>query len=170
MSNDDLKKGIIAKGDNESKIRNPKSTLSKLAYTSVRNSAMSTVSVGAKTPESVLLGTMSNDKSKDRMDRTVATPWLTYGRVVSYQQIVQQAPKLSSLKHYAKVEFRHLCETLRLHLANATEYSCQPHSITLSDPDTLQHHSAVELKLWQETFGSAKDICNLFTMVKMLLL
>lgn len=79
------------------------------------------------------------------------------------------------MKHVRKVEFRRLCETLRLHLANVAKYSHQPHSINLSDPDTLQHHldtrfaqlnTSVELELWQEAFRSVEDIHNLLTMAK----
>ena len=73
------------------------------------------------------------------------------------------------------MEFRRLCETLRLHLANVAKYSHQAHSINLSDPDTLQHHldtrfaqlnTSVELELWQEAFRSVEDVHNLLTMAK----
>jgi len=79
------------------------------------------------------------------------------------------------LKHQRKVEFRRLCETLRLHLANVAKYASQPHAINLSDPDTLQHHldtrfaqlnASVELELWQEAFRSVEDVHNLLTMSK----
>lgn len=79
------------------------------------------------------------------------------------------------MKHQRKVEFRRLCETLRLHLSNVAKYSHQPHSINLSDPETLQHHldtrfaqlnTSVELELWQEAFRSVEDVHNLLTMAK----
>jgi translation initiation factor 3 subunit A len=79
------------------------------------------------------------------------------------------------LKHNRRVEFRRLCETLRLHLANIAKYSQQPHAINLSDPDTLQRHldtrfaqlsAAVELELWQEAFRTVEDIHNLLTLAK----
>lgn len=79
------------------------------------------------------------------------------------------------MKYQRKVEFRRLCETLRLHLANVGKYSHQPHSINLSDADTLQHHldtrfaqlnTSVELELWQEAFRSVEDVHNLLTMAK----
>jgi translation initiation factor 3 subunit A len=79
------------------------------------------------------------------------------------------------LKYQRKVEFRRLCETLRLHLANVAKYAHQPHSINLSDPEILQHHldtrfaqlnTSVELELWQEAFRSVEDIHNLLTMAK----
>ncbi|KAG5641381.1 hypothetical protein DXG03_005363 [Asterophora parasitica] len=144
----------------------------------------------SETPESILLGAVSGDQSKDRTDRALVTPWLKFlwesyrtsletlknnARLeVIYQQIAQQAFKFC-LKHQRKVEFRRLCETLRLHLSNVAKYSHQPHSINLSDPDTLQHHldtrfaqlnTSVELELWQEAFRSVEDVHNLLTMAK----
>lgn len=144
----------------------------------------------SETPESILLGAVSGDQSKDRTDRALVTPWLKFlwesyrtsletlknnARLeVIYQQIAQQAFKFC-LKHQRKVEFRRLCETLRLHLANVAKYSHQQHSINLSDPETLQHHldtrfaqlnTSVELELWQEAFRSVEDVHNLLTMAK----
>ncbi|RDB22084.1 Eukaryotic translation initiation factor 3 subunit A [Hypsizygus marmoreus] len=144
----------------------------------------------SETPESILLGAVSGDQSKDRTDRALVTPWLKFlwesyrtsletlknnARLeVIYQQIAQQAFKFC-LKHQRKVEFRRLCETLRLHLSNVAKYSHQPHSINLSDADTLQHHldtrfaqlnTSVELELWQEAFRSVEDVHNLLTMAK----
>ncbi|KIJ45509.1 hypothetical protein M422DRAFT_29646 [Sphaerobolus stellatus SS14] len=144
----------------------------------------------SETPESILLGAVSGDQNRDRTDRALVTPWLKFlwesyrtaletlknnARLeVIYQQVAQQAFKFC-LKHVRKVEFRRLCETLRLHLANVAKYAHQPHSINLSDPDTLQHHldtrfaqlnTSVELELWQEAFRSIEDIHNLLTMAK----
>lgn len=90
------------------------------------------------------------------------------------QQIAQQAFRFC-LKYQRKVEFRRLCETLRLHLSNVAKYAHQQHSINLSDPDTLQHHldtrfaqlnTSVELELWQEAFRSVEDVHNLLTLAK----
>ncbi|KAF8233783.1 translation initiation factor eIF3a [Tricholoma matsutake] len=144
----------------------------------------------SETPESILLGAVSGDQSKDRTDRALVTPWLKFlwesyrtsletlknnARLEAiYQQIAQQAFKFC-LKHQRKVEFRRLCETLRLHLSNVAKYSHQPHSINLSDADILQHHldtrfaqlnTSVELELWQEAFRSVEDVHNLLTMTK----
>ncbi|TCD71078.1 eukaryotic translation initiation factor 3 subunit A [Steccherinum ochraceum] len=144
----------------------------------------------SETPESILLGAVSGDQSKDRTDRALVTPWLKFlwesyrtaletlknnARLeVIYQQIAQQAFKFC-LKHERKVEFRRLCETLRLHLANVAKYAHQQHAINLADPDTLQHHldtrfaqlnTSVELELWQEAFRSVEDVHNLLTMAK----
>ncbi|TFK83250.1 hypothetical protein K466DRAFT_555389 [Polyporus arcularius HHB13444] len=144
----------------------------------------------SETPESILLGAVSGDQNKDRTDRALVTPWLKFlwesyrtaletlknnARLETvYQHIAQQAFKFC-LKHQRKVEFRRLCETLRLHLSNVAKYAHQPHSINLSDPDTLQHHldtrfaqlnTSVELELWQEAFRSVEDVHNLLTMAK----
>ncbi|PIL32545.1 transporter [Ganoderma sinense ZZ0214-1] len=144
----------------------------------------------SETPESILLGAVSGDQTKDRTDRALVTPWLKFlwesyrtaletlknnARLETiYQQIAQQAFRFC-LKHQRKVEFRRLCETLRLHLGNVAKYAHQPHSINLSDPDTLQHHldtrfaqlnTSVELELWQEAFRSVEDVHNLLTMAK----
>lgn len=90
------------------------------------------------------------------------------------QQIVHQAFKFC-LKYQRKVEFRRLCETLRLHLANVAKYAHQTHSVNLSDPDTLQSYldarfaqlnTSVELELWQEAFRSVEDVHNLLTLAK----
>ncbi|PFH47045.1 hypothetical protein AMATHDRAFT_50584 [Amanita thiersii Skay4041] len=144
----------------------------------------------SETPESILLGAVSGDQNKDRTDRALVTPWLKFlwesyrtsletlknnARLEAiYQQIAQQAFKFC-LKYNRKVEFRRLCETLRLHLTNVAKYPNQPHAINLSDPDTLQHHldtrfaqlnTSVELELWQEAFRSVEDVHNLLTMAK----
>ncbi|KAF8874251.1 hypothetical protein CPB84DRAFT_1817913 [Gymnopilus junonius] len=144
----------------------------------------------SETPESILLGAVSGDQSRDRTDRAVVTPWLKFlwesyrtsletlknnARLETiYQQVAQQAFKFC-LKHQRKVEFRRLCETLRLHLSNVAKYAHQQHSINLSDPDTLQHHldtrfaqlnTSVELELWQEAFRSVEDVHNLLTLAK----
>ncbi|KAG2346067.1 hypothetical protein BDR05DRAFT_959635 [Suillus weaverae] len=144
----------------------------------------------SETPESILLGAVSGDQSKDRTDRALVTPWLKFlwesyrtsletlknnARLeVIYQQVAQQAFRFC-LKHQRKVEFRRLCETLRLHLSNVAKYAHQTHAINLSDPETLQHHldtrfaqlnTSVELELWQEAFRSVEDVHNLLTMAK----
>ncbi|KAH9954091.1 hypothetical protein BC827DRAFT_1244862 [Russula dissimulans] len=143
-----------------------------------------------ETPESILLAAVSGDQSRDRTDRALVTPWLKFlwesyrtaletlknnARLqVIYHQIAQQAFQFC-LKHQRKVEFRRLCETLRLHLSNVAKYAHQPHAVNLQDPDTLQHYldarfaqlnTSVELELWQEAFRSVEDVHNLLIMAK----
>ncbi|KAF8880607.1 hypothetical protein CPB85DRAFT_434218 [Mucidula mucida] len=144
----------------------------------------------SETPESILLGAVSGDQNKDRTDRALVTPWLKFlweayrtsletlknnARLEGiYQQIAQSAFTFC-LAYNRRVEFRRLCETLRLHLSNVAKYSHQPHAINLSDPETLQHHldtrfaqlaTSVKLELWQEAFRSVEDVHMLLTMAK----
>ncbi|KAE9398683.1 hypothetical protein BT96DRAFT_721782 [Gymnopus androsaceus JB14] len=144
----------------------------------------------SETPESILLGAVSVDQSKDRTDRALVTPWLKFlweayrtsletlknnARLEAIYQATAQGAFRFCLAHTRRVEFRRLCDTLRLHLANVGKYAHQPHSINLSDADTLQHHldtrfaqlgAAVEMELWQEAFRSVEDVHNLLTMAK----
>ncbi|KAH7886745.1 hypothetical protein F5I97DRAFT_1869912 [Phlebopus sp. FC_14] len=144
----------------------------------------------SETPESILLGAVSGDQNKDRTDRALVTPWLKFlwesyrtsletlknnARLEAiYQQVAQQAFRFC-LKYQRKVEFRRLCETLRLHLSNVAKYAHQAHAINLSDADILQHHldtrfaqlnTSVELELWQEAFRSVEDVHNLLNMAQ----
>ncbi|GJN91751.1 hypothetical protein Rhopal_004774-T1 [Rhodotorula paludigena] len=143
-----------------------------------------------ETPESILLGAVSEEKSRDRTYRTLVTPWLRFlwesyrtaldilrnnARLeVLYQTVCHEAFQFC-LTHQRKTEFRRLCETLRSHLASSQKYTHQSHSINLNDPDTLQRHldtrfqqlnTAVELELWQEAFRTAEDIHTLVGMSK----
>ncbi|ORY00263.1 hypothetical protein K493DRAFT_278898 [Basidiobolus meristosporus CBS 931.73] len=141
-----------------------------------------------ETPESMMMGIVSGEQSKDRTDRAVVTPWLkflweTYRNVldilrnnarleVMYQTTVNQAFQFC-LRYTRKTEFRRLCELLRNHLGNVAKYSHQPHAINLNEPESLQRHldsrfaqlnASVELELWQEAFRSIEDIHTLLTM------
>ncbi|GAA5871790.1 hypothetical protein JCM3774_000300 [Rhodotorula dairenensis] len=143
-----------------------------------------------ETPESILLGAVSDDKSRDRTHRALVTPWLRFlwesyrtaldilrnnARLETLYQTVCHDAFQFCLAHQRKTEFRRLCETLRSHLASSQKYTHQSHSINLNDPDTLQRHldtrfqqlsTAVELELWQEAFRTAEDIHTLVGMSK----
>ncbi|KAI8053964.1 hypothetical protein BDF22DRAFT_682249 [Syncephalis plumigaleata] len=144
----------------------------------------------SETPESLLLGTVSGEQSKDRTDRAVVTPWLRflwegYRTVLDtlrnnarlellYQQVAHQTIQFC-LQYMRKTELRRLADLMRHHLSNVSKYQNQPHSIDLADPDTLQRHldarveqlnAAVKLELWQEAFRSVEDIYNLLAMSK----
>ncbi|POY71497.1 hypothetical protein BMF94_5810 [Rhodotorula taiwanensis] len=143
-----------------------------------------------ETPESILLGAVSDDRSRDRTYRALVTPWLRFlwesyrtaldilrnnARLETLYQTVCHDAFQFCLAHQRKTEFRRLSETLRSHLASSQKYTHQSHSINLNDPDTLQRHldtrfqqlsTAVELELWQEAFRTAEDIHTLVGMSK----
>ncbi|PWN44165.1 hypothetical protein IE81DRAFT_299437 [Ceraceosorus guamensis] len=144
----------------------------------------------SETPESMLLGAVTSEESKDRTDRALVTPWLKFlwetyrtsldilrnnARLeVPYQQVAHRALQFC-LQYERKTEFRRLCDLLRIHLQNVARYSHHTHAINLTEPDTLQRHldtrfsqlnAAVELELWQEAFRSVEDVHNLLTMAK----
>mgnify|MGYP000011642713 FL=1 len=144
----------------------------------------------SETPESILLGSVSQDQDRDRTDRTLVTPWLKFlweayrtaldilknntRLEMAYQQIADQALHFC-LQHQRKTEFRRLCEVLRQHLQSVARSAHHTNAIDFSDADTLQRHldtrftqlnSAVELELWQEAFRSVEDVHNLLMLAK----
>lgn len=143
-----------------------------------------------ETPESLLMSTVSEEKSRDRTYRELVTPWLrslweAYRTALDilrnnsrlenfYQQVASEAFDFC-LTHTRKTEFRRLAETLRSNLASSQKYTNQAHSINLSDPDVLQRHletrfqqlnTSVKLELWQESFRTAEDINGLISLSK----
>lgn len=143
-----------------------------------------------ETPESLLMSTVSEEKSRDRTYRELVTPWLrslweAYRTALDilrnnarlenfYQQIATEAFEFC-LTHTRKTEFRRLAETLRSNLASSQKYTNQAHSINLSDPEVLQRHletrfhqlnTSVKLELWQESFRTAEDINGLISLSK----
>ncbi|KAI5478581.1 translation initiation factor eIF-3 subunit 10 [Pseudohyphozyma bogoriensis] len=140
----------------------------------------------SETPESILLSSVSEEKSRDRTYRTLVTPWLRFlwEAYRTALDTLRNNARLETVSHEAfqfcmthqrKTEFRRLAEMLRSHVTASQKYSHQSHSINLNDPDTLQRHldtrfqqlnTAVELELWQEAFRTAEDIHTLVGMSK----
>ncbi|KAH9817904.1 hypothetical protein DFH28DRAFT_1081001 [Melampsora americana] len=136
-----------------------------------------------ETPESLLLSTVSEEKSRDRTYRELVTPWLrslweAYRTALDilrnnarlenvYQQIATEAFEFC-LTHTRKTEFRRLAETLRSNLTSSQKYANQAHSINLSDPEVLQRH--LDTRFHQlntsESFRTAEDINGLISLSK----
>lgn len=88
-------------------------------------------------PQAILLSTMSTDPAKSQRDSTVLLPslkflWETYRAILD---ILRSNSKLEFVYHAAaqnalqfcqtykrRMEFRHLCDMLRLHLGNLRQY------------------------------------------------
>ena len=143
-----------------------------------------------ETPESILLGSVSQDQERDRTDRTLVTPWLKFlweayrsaldliknntRLETAYQQTANHALRFC-LEHQRKTEFRRLCDVLRQHLQSVARSTHHMNAIDFSDTDTLQRHletrflqlnCAVDLELWQEACRSVEDVHNLLTIAK----
>eukprot|EP00879_Flechtneria_rotunda_P015205 GHRR01015895.1.p1 GENE.GHRR01015895.1~~GHRR01015895.1.p1 ORF type:complete len:658 (+),score=275.95 GHRR01015895.1:165-2138(+) len=138
-------------------------------------------------PEDLMLSYVSGDKSRDRTDRELVTPWFRFlwESYRSVLEILRTNPKLEAL--YAMVacrafgfcltykrnaEFRRLCDILRQHLANMTKYReqrdiTQPESLNLFlETRFEQLKTACELQMWAEAFRSVEDIQALIALGK----
>ena len=88
-------------------------------------------------PQAVLMSTMSTDPAKSQRDSTVLLPslkflWETYRAVLdilrsnSKLEFVYHAAAQGALKfcriYKRRMEFRHLCDMLRMHLGNLRQY------------------------------------------------
>lgn len=139
-------------------------------------------------PEDIMLSYVSGDKSKDRTDREVVTPWFRFlwESYRSVLEILRTNPKLEQLyamtanrafsfciTYRRTAEFRRLCDILRQHLSNITKYrdqrdlSQQPESLQLHmDLRFEQLRTACDLELWGEAFRSVEDIQGLIALGK----
>jgi translation initiation factor 3 subunit A len=130
-------------------------------------------------PEDIMLSYVSGDKSRDRTDRELVTPWFRFlwESYRSVLEILRTNPKLESLyasaarhafgfclKYKRTAEFRRLCDVLRQHLANMARYR-DARELTAPEPLNLhletrfeQLRVACDLGLWAEAFRSVEDI------------
>ncbi|KAJ1731555.1 eukaryotic translation initiation factor 3 subunit A [Coemansia biformis] len=139
----------------------------------------------AESPETMMLGLVSGEQSKDRTDRALVTPWLkflweAYRSLLEimrnnvrfealYQSVSNKA--IDFCKQYErKTEFHRLCDLLRNHLQAIGKFSHHQNAVNLSNPETMQlfldthfHqlNTATEMELWQESFRSVEDIHSL---------
>uniref|UniRef100_A0A7S0YIT4 PCI domain-containing protein n=1 Tax=Polytomella parva TaxID=51329 RepID=A0A7S0YIT4_9CHLO len=138
-------------------------------------------------PEDLMLSYVSGDKSKDRTDREMVTPWFRFlwESYRSVLEILRTNPKLEKLyamtanrafdfclKYKRTSEFRKLCEILRTNLVTITNKLREQ----LPIPEgAMQYHLecryeqmrvACELELWGEAFKSVDDIQHLRQMFK----
>mmetsp|Transcript_33886 Transcript_33886/g.95996 ORF Transcript_33886/g.95996 Transcript_33886/m.95996 type:complete len:1014 (-) Transcript_33886:241-3282(-) len=136
-------------------------------------------------PEDLMLSYVSGDKSKDRTERELVTPWFkflweTYRNVLDilrnnsklealYAMTAQRAFQFC-LQYKRTTEFRRLCDILRNHLTHLSKYREQRDRPDLSQPESLQLYLetrfeqlkvACELEMWQEAFRSVEDIHGL---------
>ncbi|KAL4444951.1 hypothetical protein ABPG77_004001 [Micractinium sp. CCAP 211/92] len=141
-------------------------------------------------PEEMMLSYVSGEKSKDRTDRELVTPWFkflweTYRNVLDilrnnsrlealYAMAISRACQFC-LAYKRTTEFRRLCDIVRNHLANLLKYRDQggrdrtdltvPASWELYvDMRFEQLRTACDLELWAEAFRSVEDIQGLMAL------
>ncbi|PSC76450.1 eukaryotic translation initiation factor 3 subunit A-like [Micractinium conductrix] len=141
-------------------------------------------------PEEMMLSYVSGEKSKDRTDRELVTPWFKF-LWESYRNVLDILRNNSRLEglyamatsracqfcltYKRTTEFRRLCDIVRNHLANLLKYRDQGgrDRTDLNVPATWelyvdmrfeQLRTACDLELWAEAFRSVEDIQGLFAM------
>eukprot|EP00887_Chlorella_sp_A99_P004683 scaffold4.g4683.t1 len=117
-------------------------------------------------PEEMLLSYVSGEKSKDRTDRELVTPWFKFlwetyrnaldilrnnSRLEAVYAMVASRAFGFCLAYKRTTEFRRLCDIMRNHLANLIKYR-----------DQLR--TACDLELWAEAFRTVEDIQGLVGM------
>lgn len=141
-------------------------------------------------PEELVLSYVSGEKSADRTDREVVTPWFkflweTHRNVLD---VLRNNSRLEALyasaacrafafcnEYKRTTEFRRLCDILRNHLGTLIKYKDQAgrDRTDLTQPATWelyvdvrfdQLRTACELDLWAEAFRSVEDIQTLIGM------
>eukprot|EP00640_Fibrocapsa_japonica_P000291 CAMPEP_0113937048 /NCGR_PEP_ID=MMETSP1339-20121228/3751_1 /TAXON_ID=94617 /ORGANISM="Fibrocapsa japonica" /LENGTH=893 /DNA_ID=CAMNT_0000939673 /DNA_START=127 /DNA_END=2808 /DNA_ORIENTATION=+ /assembly_acc=CAM_ASM_000762 len=138
-------------------------------------------------PESIMLSTMTEDGSKERLDRQLVVPWLKF-LWETYRAVLDILRSNSKLEHvYHKIsckafdfcqvykrltEFRRLCDTLRQHVGHLQKHVVQNTTARLKGWDGFTSESielhlqtrfsqlevATNLELWTEGFRTIEDI------------
>lgn len=135
-----------------------------------------------ESPESIMLSSMNEEGAKGRTDREVVVPWLrflweTYRAVL---ELLHKLPKLEKVYHkicekafkfcldYNRtMEFRRLCDMLRMHLKNMQSSRNQKQAPWEWTSEIVEMHlqtrfhqleAATTLELWNEAFRTVEDI------------
>lgn len=141
-------------------------------------------------PEGVLLSAVTGEKTQDRTNRLMLTPWVKFlwesyrqcldllrnnNRVEKlYQDIALDAFEFC-LKYDRRTEFRKLCDNLRNHVKLSEQRHPTAVSINLSNTESQLLHlhtriaqldSAIKIELWQEAFKAVEDIHYLMSLSK----
>lgn len=138
-------------------------------------------------PETLMMRAVSGETTKDRTDREILMPWIKF-LWESYRtalDVTRTNAKLEAIYHdtakkafgfcqryQRKMEFRRLCELVRLHrkFANAEQ-----RATLLGNADSFnrfmetrfkQLQVATHLDLWQEAYKSIEDIHGIITFFK----
>ncbi|KAF8196958.1 translation initiation factor eIF3a [Pholiota molesta] len=139
----------------------------------------------SETPESILLGAVSGDQSKDRTDRALVTPWLKF-LWESYRTSLEtlknnarwrpstnkRSSSASSINAKLNSEGSAKLSVFTFPMLRNTPTNNIPStSPTLTPCNTISTlaspmNTSVELELWQEAFRSVEDVHNLLTMAK----
>jgi len=138
-------------------------------------------------PEEMVLSYVSGEKTADRTDREVVTPWfkLVWETHRNVLDVLKSNSRLEALyaaaakrafefclKYKRTAEFKRLCDILRTHLANLIKYKDQQgrDKTDLTVPATWEMYvdvrfeqlkTACALELWAEAFRSVEDIQGL---------
>lgn len=142
-------------------------------------------------PEEMVLSYVSGEKTADRTDREVVTPWFKFlweshrnildflrnnARLESLYAVSATRAFAFCLRYKRTTEFRRLCDILRNHLTTLIKYKDQNQGrdrTDLSQPSTWELYvdvrfeqlkAACELELWAEAFRSVEDIQTLIAL------
>jgi translation initiation factor 3 subunit A len=127
-------------------------------------------------PQSILLTTMSTDPAKSQRDSTLLLPslkflWETYRAVLD---ILRSNSKLEHVYHKAaqnalkfcrvykrRMEFRHLCEMLRLHLSSLRQYGVGDATAEdfKANNKVRKRRKERQTDRWKEKYGYSMIVC-----------
>eukprot|EP00516_Mucochytrium_quahogii_P002100 CAMPEP_0203749038 /NCGR_PEP_ID=MMETSP0098-20131031/3735_1 /ASSEMBLY_ACC=CAM_ASM_000208 /TAXON_ID=96639 /ORGANISM=" , Strain NY0313808BC1" /LENGTH=1021 /DNA_ID=CAMNT_0050637967 /DNA_START=190 /DNA_END=3255 /DNA_ORIENTATION=- len=132
-----------------------------------------------RTPENILLLSVSSEKGKERTEREHLVPWLKFlwESYRSVLEILRNNTRLETLYHltarrtfnfcmeyHRNTEFRKLCETLRSHANKSKETEFNAETVELQLATRFEQLKvASSLRLWNEGFRTIEDIHYIFS-------